>query len=77
VKKSDLALTLLGLFSLAWLGWSFVQFIGSVMGDCDYDHDAACRLAKDYAPSLVLWRWLALQAVAVLGYVFYAEQRED
>ena len=65
-----LMLTLLVIFSLAWLGWSCMVLFGAVAGTCDYDHDAGCRAFKELVPSVIFWRWLAVQLAAVCVYLF-------
>jgi len=58
------AVALFILFSAGWTGFSFIELLGSTLGDC-FDNER-CRGIKEFAPGLVLWRWLAIQLAAVI-----------
>lgn len=54
---------------LAWLGFTFVDFIGSVFGDCG--DDRFCDGRKEIATDLVFWRGLCVAIIIVLAYRYF------
>lgn len=61
---------LLLLFSVGWFLWTGLDWFGSILGNCA--DDIRCLAMKQYAPSLIMWRGLAIEAGALLLYAFYS-----
>jgi len=67
--RGQIALILYATFSLVWLGFTALYWVGSLMGDC-LETNYACLAFKEYGPSLILWRGLAVELAATLIFAF-------
>ncbi len=73
--KRQIALIALVIFSLCWLGWTFMMLLGATLADCFSEAYSRCWAGKEYAPALILWRGLAVELVAILAYLLFAPRR--
>jgi hypothetical protein len=62
-------------FSLLWIGATLVMLLGGILGDCFDDTYSRCWASKDYAPTIVFWRGVALELMAIVIYLLYTRRR--
>ena len=68
------ALICLLIFTVLWAAVAFLQWLPPQIGDC-MTGSFECRASKLYEPSLVLWRGLAIELLAVVAYLLIARRR--
>lgn len=59
-----LARILLVIFTILWSGWSLLLFVGQTLGDC---RNESCFALRDAEIAVIGWRWLAIEAAAILA----------
>ena len=71
----EIALPALIIFSICWLGWTFMMLMGATLADCFSEAYSRCWAGKEYAPALIFWRGLAVELLAILVYLLISRRR--
>jgi len=66
---------LLIVFSVCWIGWTFMMLMGGILGDCFDDTYSKCWAAKEWGPAVDFWRGLAIQLLAITAYLLFTRKR--
>ena len=63
------------LFTIAWTGWAYANYQVFLISDCHMDQTgemaAFCDAYLSLQPQLIVWRWLALEALAILLFTLF------
>jgi hypothetical protein len=65
---------LLIIFSMAWLGYVFLEYQLIGANDCSYTPTDACRAFMHYEPRLTLWRGAAVELLAVALFLWFRKR---
>jgi hypothetical protein len=76
VSRRRLIQVVFVLIGLLWLGFVFVDFLGSRLGDC-VDEDPLCEGYKRAQGGLTFWRGLAVTLIIFVAYRIFREEREE
>ena len=74
MSKSAVRACLL-IFSLGWGLFVIADWLPAQLGGDCMTHSEECHLASQYERSIVLWRGLSVELIAVVIYLFLSRRR--
>jgi hypothetical protein len=62
------------LFTIGWLLFVAIDFLGAVGSDCSYIRTEACRIYMQSVPQLTLWRGATVELIALGAYLWFRKR---
>ena len=73
--KGKIAAVLLVMFTIALGGWAFANYQVYLYNDCHMEQSGEvagfCAAYLDFQPRIILWRSLAIEALAIVFYLLF------